>query len=305
MSEQARSKPWRGWPLGVLMSALLLVNTLVWSLPLMVGALLKLLLPFAATRRPIARFLDWTCAGWAAWNRRFVLALLPTRWLFELPEDLRPQGQYIAFGNHRSSVDVVAMICAFSGRAPFFRFFLKRELIFVPILGLAWWALDYPFMKRHSRAALARRPELRDEDLATARRACARFVDLPVLIVNFVEGTRYSEAKRQAQAAPYRHLLKPRAGGLALALASFSGCIDSLLDITIGYPSGTPGLWALLSGRVAEVRLRAERVFLPPELGDGDYQGDAAFRARFQAWLAERWARKDALLDSAGWRAQG
>jgi 1-acyl-sn-glycerol-3-phosphate acyltransferase len=36
----------------------------------------------------------------------------------------------------------------FHGRIPFLKFFLKQELIWVPVIGLAWWALDFPFMKR-------------------------------------------------------------------------------------------------------------------------------------------------------------
>ena len=42
-----------------------------------------------------------------------------------------------------------------------------QEALF--ILGLAWWFLDYPFMKRHSRDALQKHPELRGEDLAQAQ----------------------------------------------------------------------------------------------------------------------------------------
>jgi hypothetical protein len=50
--------------------------------------------------------------------------------------------------------------------------------------------------------------------------------------MNFVEGTRFTPAKHAAQQSPYKHLLKPKAGGLALALHVLGDRFDSLLDVT-------------------------------------------------------------------------
>jgi len=182
---------------------------------------------------------------------------------------------------------------AFDRRAPFFKFFLKQELIWVPLLGLAWWGLDYPFMKRYSAAYLARHPEARGNDLITTRKACERYRNLPVTILNFLEGTRFSKAKQAKQKSPYRHLLRPRAGGFALAISAMGEKINLLLDVTVVYPEGARGFWGLLSGQVQNVIVEVRQVTIPHEMYVGSYEQDPQFRKRFQAWIAEIWQVKD------------
>ena len=103
---------------------------------------------------------------------------------------------------------------------PFLKFFLKKELIWVPILGIAWWALDFPFMKRYSAAVLKKRPHLRGKDIEITRQACKKFKSLPVSIMNFVEGTRFTREKHDKQKSPFTHLLKPKAGGIGFVLST-------------------------------------------------------------------------------------
>jgi 1-acyl-sn-glycerol-3-phosphate acyltransferase len=171
---------------------------------------------------------------------------------------------------------------------PFLKFFLKRQLLYVPVMGLAWWALDFPFMRRRSGS--------RSQDLITARKACEKFRQLPTSVMNFLEGTRFSGAKHAAQASPYRHLLKPKVGGLATALSAMGERFDALLDVTIVYPGGVPTFWDLLSGRVQDVVVRVRSLEIPKDLLGGDYEGDAAFRARMQAWVQQLWTEKDAHI---------
>ena len=52
---------------------------------------------------------------------------------------------------------------------------------------------------------------LRGQDLETTRRACAKYRNQPALILNFLEGTRFTAAKHEQQASPYVHLLRPKA----------------------------------------------------------------------------------------------
>ena len=173
---------------------------------------------------------------------------------------------------------------------PFLKFFLKRQLIYVPIIGLAWWALDFPFMKRGAGS--------RQADLAAARKACEKFRQIPTSVMNFLEGTRFSRAKHAAQASPYRHLLKPKVGGLATAIGAMGERFDALLDVTIVYPGGVPSFWDLLSGKVRQVVVRVHERSIPPDLLGGDYEGDPAFRARMQAWVTALWAEKDARIEA-------
>ena len=163
----------------------------------------------------------------------------------------------------------------------------------MPLLGLAWWFLDYPFMKRHSRQTLERRPELRGEDLATTRKACEKFRHTPVSVLNFLEGTRFTKAKHAAQGSSYRHLLLPKAGGMAFVLDAMGGALRSLLDVTIVYPNGTPTFWDFLTGGLDRVIVHVEETKIPSDMLDGDYLEDPVFRERVQEWVRGLWEKKD------------
>jgi 1-acyl-sn-glycerol-3-phosphate acyltransferase len=167
----------------------------------------------------------------------------------------------------------------------------------VPVMGLAWWALDFPFMKRYSKAYLARHPEKRGKDLETTRRACARFSAIPVAITNFVEGTRFTAAGHAAQQSPYRHLLKPRAGGIAFVIDAMGEQLKTLVNVTIHYPDGRPSFWDLLCGRMQQVVVRLEEIQIPRQFLGRNYEQDAQYRAEFQRWVNQLWEHKDALLE--------
>ncbi|NBD95675.1 MAG: acyltransferase, partial [Gammaproteobacteria bacterium] len=208
-------------------------------------------------------------------------------------------GQMLVVCNHQSWVDIPVLQKLFNRRLPLLRFFLKSQLIWVPLLGLAWWALDFPFMKRYTRAQIERRPELAGRDIAATRRACARFRDIPVAIVNFAEGTRFTRAKHAAQDSPYKHLLKPRAGGVAFTLLDAMGdTLDTLIDVTIAYPDGRPSLADLFANRIGEIRVRIRRLPIPEQLRGGDYQNDPAYRRGIQEWVNQLWREKDETLEA-------
>lgn len=282
--------------LGAVSLALLAANTVVWCVPLYAATLVKLLLP-PARRRPLSRLLVRLAEGWIGGNNLAQRLLYRTRWDVRLPAGLDPEASYLVLCNHRSWVDITVLQRVFNRRVPFLRFFIKQELRWVPLLGVAWWALDYPFMKRHPRAARERNPALAHEDLERTRRACERFRGTPVSLLNFLEGTRFTREKSTRQGAPYRHLLNPKAGGMALALAAMGRQLSSILDVTIAYPEGRCGFWDLLTGRVGRVAVRVRELPIPAEFRSGDYRGDEAFRDRIQVWVRALWEEKDALLE--------
>jgi 1-acyl-sn-glycerol-3-phosphate acyltransferase len=144
---------------------------------------------------------------------------------------------------------------------------------------------------------MRRRTGSRTKDLATARKACERFRQIPTSVMNFLEGTRFSPAKRDAQQSPYGHLLKPKVGGLATALGAMGERFDALLDVTIVYPKGVPTFWDLLSGKLKDVVVRVREREIPKDLLGGDYEGDPVFRARMQAFVQTMWAEKDARIE--------
>ena len=253
-------------------------------------ALVKLALPFAAVRRVMDRALMATAECWIAVNGWWMARVQRTHWDAQGLEGLRRQGWYLVSSNHQSWVDILVLQKIFHRRVPFLKFFLKRQLLFVPVMGLAWWALDFPFMRRRSGS--------RSKDLATARKACEKFRLLPTSVMNFLEGTRFSRSKHDAQQSPYRHLLKPKVGGLATALSAMGERFDALLDVTIVYPDGVPSFWELLSGQVRRVVVRVRALEIPGDLLGGDYEGDPVFRARLQAWVQAMWTEKDAGIEA-------
>lgn len=280
---------------GVLL--LLVIDTLLMIVPLLLLALLRLILPGRRLRAACGRGVMWCAEHWVEIGKRIFARLIPTVWDIRGSAGLRRDRSYLLVCNHQSWVDIPALLEALGGRVPFFKFFLKQELIWIPFLGLAFWALDYPFMKRHSRAYLERHPEKRGEDLEITRRACARFRNIPVTLVNYLEGTRLTPLKHAQQASPYRHLLKPKAGGLAFALASLGPQLDALLDVTLVYPGQRiPGFWDLISGQVPRVIVDIQTRALDPALWQGDYQNDADFRQYVQVWVTRLWEEKDARI---------
>jgi len=275
------------------------VNTVILVPVLLLLALIKLLLPIAPARRLFSRLIILVAETWIGVNSATIrLFTRDHRWVVEGGEHLKRDGWYLVFSNHQSWVDILVLQYICNQRIPFLKFFLKSQLIWVPFLGLAWWALDFPFMKRYSREHLEKHPELRGKDVEATRRACQTFAELPVSVMNFVEGTRFAPAKHERQQSPYKHLLKPKAGGVAFVLETMGEMLRSIIDITIVYPDGRPKLADLLSGRVSRVRIHVQRREIPRELLGGSYENDLAVRERFQAWINAVWAEKDQLIET-------
>jgi len=281
---------------GVIAMLLLLINVVFWCSLLFVVALPKLLLPIPPLRRVFDRVLNGIANAWVACNSGWIRLVLPTRWDVQGRDGISTGGWYMVICNHQSWADILVLQHVLGGRIPLLKFFLKRQLIYVPIMGLAWWALDFPFMARHSRRELEKRPELRLKDRETTRRACEKFALVPTSVMTFVEGTRFTQAKHDRQASPYAHLLKPKAGALALSLEAMGERFRSLLDVTIVYPEGTPTFWEFACGRAPRIIVRVQQREIPLALCQGDYGGDSAFRASFHTWLEQLWQEKDVLI---------
>lgn len=278
---------------GILTLTLLLLNTLVLIGPLLVFALLKLVLP-GRGRDYASAAVMWIAETWSEIDKAIFALCIPTQWDIRGVDTLRQDTSYLCVSNHQTWVDIPALIESLNRRVPFFKFFLKKELIWVPLLGLAWWGLDYPFMKRYSKTFLDKHPELKGKDLEITKAACELFKRQPVTVVNYLEGTRFTEAKRAEQQSPYRHLLKPKAGGVAFVLAALGEQLDALLDVTIVYPGDkAPGFWDLLNGSISRVIIDIRVRELDPALSEGDYENDPAFRQTVQAWVNQLWLDKD------------
>ena len=279
---------------GLLLVAL---NTLFWGIPVYLLTLVKLVFRRASQQEQLARALMRTVNVWIHGNLWIQRVMLRIQWDIQGTEGLRMDEWYFVNCNHQSWADLPILLEVFTGIIPFPKIFTKQELIWLPIIGQALWAMDYPFMRRYSREYRERHPHKAGKDREATRRACRKYRHTPVAILNFPEGTRFTAAKHRQQASPYRHLLRPKAGGLAYALEALEGRIRRLLDVTIIYPEGETRFWAYVSGQVRRIVVRVRQIEIPARFLQGDYHSDPEFRAGFQAWLGEQWQHKDDLLD--------
>ena len=281
---------------GIIASGLLLLNVLFWCSCLLIFAVIKVMIPLKPWHNLITPILTKIAECWVKCNSGWMALTQKTHWDVQGLANLQYKGWYLVNANHQSWVDILVLQHLLGGRIPLLKFFLKQELIRVPIMGLSWWALDFPFMKRFSREYLEKHPEMRGKDLETTRIACKKFARTPTSVMNFMEGTRFTPSKHKKQNSPYQHLLKPKAGGIAFAMNAMGDKFQSLLNITIVYPDGIPSFWDFLSGRIKNVKVRIEEEAIPIHFTQKDYNEDDEFRAEFQQWTHEMWLKKDALI---------
>ncbi|MGI1793928.1 MULTISPECIES: acyltransferase [Acinetobacter] len=222
-----------------------------------------------------------------------------TEWQISIDEslDLNMQGRYLMTCNHQSWVDTTVNQYFGLTRMPLTRFFTKWELIFIPFVGQAFKILGFPMMKRHSKEQIAKNPSLKYRDMEEARKACEQLVSQPFTLLNYLEGTRFTPEKHEQQKSPYKHLLKPKAGGLALALNILGDKIDALVDMTIVYPDGVPGYGEFWLGEVPRIAVNLRKIDIPDWVLGGNYEDDADYRARFQQWVDQIWTEKDQLIE--------
>lgn len=276
------------------------VNTLWWCSILYLFVIVKLIMPHAGARRQVSRLLILIANIWIEGNSFLFRVMHKVKWDVQGIENLSTRQSYLVTSNHRSWADIFVLQHIFKRRIPFLKFFLKQQLIWVPLLGIAWWALDFPFLKRYSRTYLKKHPELHGKDMETTRRHCEKFKDLPVSVMNFLEGTRFTFQKHKMQNAPYRHLLVPKAGGIAMVFSSMGDYLSRVIDVTIVYPENKPPVhfWDLLTGKIPSITVRVRTLPIPENVVGANYEEDTAFRNRVQQWVNRLWQEKDLQIES-------
>ncbi|MBT8040664.1 MAG: acyltransferase [Gammaproteobacteria bacterium] len=286
---------------GVVSFALMVMYTLLCMVPLTLLAIGKLLSPTQKMRDLFRRLLSRVVEAWVGLNSRLVTVGRRGMWDIEVPAGLDRQGRYVVSCNHQSWVDILALQKVFNRRLPVLTFFIKKELIYVPFMGFAWWALDFPFMSRHSREEIRKNPQLAGKDLESARVACEKLKQIPSAMMSFPEGTRFSEAKRDRSGSPHRHLLKPKVGGIGVVMYALGDRLQSLIDVTIVYPSRAmhdqaPTFWDLMCGKVPEIIVRARELEIPRHLLGRNFRKDREIRRELEAWIHDVWQEKDQLI---------
>ena len=274
------------------------IGTTLLSIPVLLMALIKLILPI----RPVLKVVDvvnqltFKCF---CLNNAFLIRLTnKADWDIQGFENIKINGSCIIISNHVTWADIVLLCHLYRGRIPITKFFLKQSLIWIPVIGQVCYAVGMPFLRRYSRAKILKNPKLKNKDVNATRKACKSLVNYPSSLVNFVEGTRFTEAKAVAQKTPYQNLMPPKATSLAVALAIIGNNIDCILNTTLVYPDNKPGtniFMSLLCGRLHKFAARVE-VISKEEIQEhliGDYLNDKQFKRNFNTKLRAIWQEKD------------
>mgnify|MGYP006273099155 FL=1 len=273
------------------------IGCFITILPLIV---LKVISPTANLRHALTRLLMQLGMLWIGVNSWILRLTQRIEWDIEGLEGFDPRGSYLVISNHRSWADILVLQHLWKHRIPFLKFFLKKELIWVPLLGVAWWALDFPFMKRYSREYLKKHPEHKGRDIETTKKYCERFKKSPISVINFLEGSRFDPEKHEKQGSPYKHLLLPRAGGVAVVLSAMGEMLDAIIDVTIVYPENQAPLpfWTFLRGEIPVVVVRVRRLAVPEAFVGGNYEQDEKLQQAFKDWINSLWAEKDQQIET-------
>ena len=282
---------------GCMASLLIGLNTALAAFPVFFIALLKLFIPSKSWRITCSKLLNQVAEFWINCNEIWLPKPQQIIWKdFDL-STLDENKSCLITSNHQSWADIFLVQHLLNQRTPQIKFFLKQELIWVPLIGLLWWALDFPFMKRYSKSYLKKHPEKKGLDQETTKKACEKFRDVPVSIYNFMEGTRFTPEKQKRQKSPFKYLLKPKAGGAGLVLSALADQVTQLINITIYYEKETPGFWDLLCGNNGNVTIHVENQLIPEHLLNRDYSADPGYRTELLQWINTMWEEKDRLLE--------
>jgi len=285
--------------LGAVSALFFVANTAIFFSAMVPFIVLKVLIPNSWVRHHLTRAIMFFGTVWIDGNTIIQHLTRRIKWDVRGLEGFDLNDSYLVFSNHRSWSDIFVLQHIFNHRIQFLKFFLKKELIWVPVLGVAWWALDFPFMKRYTRQFIEKHPGKKGKDMETTRKYCAKFRKSPVTVLNFLEGTRFNYEKHQKQNSPFRHLLIPKAGGVAMVLSSMGECLSKIVDVTIVYPENTPPMpfWDFLKGNIPTIVVRIKTIDIPEEFLGKNYEEDISFKRQFQEWINQVWIEKDQIIE--------
>ena len=281
--------------IGVTAFIFVLLNTLFWCIFLLSFAVLKLLLPIESWKIFFTKLIIFIGECWIFCNKAWINLLHKPKWKVNGFQKLDSKNWYLVTANHQSWADIFVLQSITNRNIPMLKFFMKDVLKWVPIIGLAWWALDMPFLKRYTKDQLEKNPKLRGRDIEQMKKSFGRYSRYPVSIFSFAEGTRFTEEKKLKQKSPYQKLLLPKTGGIALALSTMP-YIKSFINFTIKYDSEHRTFWKFLCGKMNDVTVEVEIIEIPESFFGNDYLNDESFRQEIKGWLNQIWLKKDKLL---------
>ena len=283
--------------IGVASFLCLTLNMIFWSSLLFLVGLVRLIVPSKRWKTlwtSVTILVGETCISF---NNAWIKILLRPSISIKGMENLEKQHWYIATSNHQSWGDIFILQKITNKKVPLLRFFMKDVLKWIPIVSIVGWALDMPFLKRYSKEQIEKNPNLRGKDLEQMKKAFKRLETNPGTVFSFAEGTRFTQQKHKDQNSPFDNLLRPKAGGIGVALSTMP-FITTLLDLSISYNSDSKNFWSFLCGGMSDININVRTIEIPEELLNKDYIKDSQFRSDLKDWLNQIWEEKDRFLSS-------
>jgi len=256
-------------------------------LPINLLQLLSLVvLPFS--RRAFRAVNRWCADTWWGWCVTGAELIYGVRVIFT-GDDVPMRENALLIANHQQMPDITAIMkfCKTKDRLGDMKYFVKKQLKWVPGMGWGMQFLDCLFIDRDWTSD-------REKIRCTFDRLVSAKV--PVHLVSFVEGTRFTLPKLEAAQAYAqkngisvpRHTLVPRSKGFAASVEGLRDHITAIYDLTIAYEVGVPSLWQYFKGLVERIHVHVRRFPIEEVPKSAD---------ELRLWLLARWDEKNELLD--------
>lgn len=236
---------------------------------------------------------DWTILGF-----KVIMNFFHNNKMEVIYEDTFDRNDWcLGLANHQSWADILLILSASNYMMPNIRFFMKKELSWIPFIYLANKNLNMPFVNRHSKKQITKNPNLRLQDYENTIKSCKRLKRAPSTIFSYAEGTRFTQEKHKEQNSSYKNLLEPKIGGLATALSALPES-KYLIDFTLIYKTDQRSAWAFLKGDMADVKILVKKFKIPENLKNKSYLDDNEYRIEFKNWIEDIWSQKDKSIES-------
>ena len=284
--------------MGIVMAIFLFLNTLCWGSLILLLALIRCAVPIISFKKRLGLWSDVCGNRWVQANR-FML-----RYMGHIDLEVNgcdqfdtwdPKQWYLLISNHQSYMDILILQSIFYKKMPFIKFFMKKELFWMPFIGIVWWAMGFPFIKRYSKEMLRKKPHLIGKDTETMQRICDEFKLNPVSVAIFLEGTRFTAEKKALQRSPYQYLLKPKSAGVAYVSTAMRDCIQYIVDVTIAYPHGKKGFLDFILGRIHKVKVEVRVIPVQDNCSNPELSVLQRQKNNIK-WVNQLWADKDRAM---------
>ena len=283
--------------IGIFSIIILVTNTLILAVLMIPLGVIKFLIPLKTLRASFTRIIIKIGELWISVNSSWVIHLHKPHIEIRGKENLNGDSWFLSTSNHQSAADIFIVQYITNKKIPMLKFFIKYELIYVPVIGICWWALDMPFLKRYTQKQIKKNPKLKGRDYKKMKKSLEHYSLHPVSIFSYAEGTRFTKKKHSLQKSEYKNLLKPKEGGLAIALSNVNK-IKELIDITIIYESDDMGFWNYLCGNIKNIKVFISKIEIPSKYLTENLIASEGLRSDFKLWLNNVWKEKDVLISN-------